>query len=237
MKLNNVSVLLDQPLYQGNIGSVARAMKNFGLSKLVFTGKVKIEEEARKMAVHAQDILKNAENIEKFEDAVKKFDLVIGTSSEKTDRDDYFLRMSLSPKEMRKKIEKAEGIAALVFGKEDIGLTNEQLELCDFVVNIPTSSEYKTMNLSHSAAVLFYELFKFEEKETVRLAGRKEKDLIYEKFEEILQKTEYEEDKIKIFISMLRKIIGRANLTGREASTLIGVLKEIDNRQSTIDNG
>lgn len=231
MKLNNVSVILDQPLYQGNIGSVARAMKNFGLSKLVFTGKVEIGEETRKMAVHAQDVLKNAEKIEGFEDAVKNFDLVIGTSSEKTDRDDYFLRMSLSPEEMREKIEKAKGKAALVFGKEDIGLTNEQLELCDFVVNIPTSSEYQTMNLSHSAAVLFYELFKFEEKETVRLAGRKEKNLIYETFEEILEKTDYEEDKIKIFISMFRKILGRVNLTGREASTLIGVLKEIDNRQ------
>ncbi|MFO7872353.1 MAG: RNA methyltransferase [Candidatus Undinarchaeales archaeon] len=236
MKINNISVILDQPLYQGNIGSVARAMKNFGLSKLVLIGETEIGEEARKMAVHAQDVLKNAEKIESFEKTVKNFDLVIGTSSEKTDRDDYFLRMSLTPEEMREKIEKTEGELALVFGKEDIGLTNEQLELCDFVVNIPTSSEYKTMNLSHSAAVLFYELFKFEEKETIRLAGRKEKDIIYEKFEEILEKTDYTEDKIKIFISMLRKILGRANLTGREASTLIGVLKEIDNRRWTMDN-
>lgn len=236
MELNKITVLLDQPIYQGNIGSVARAMKNFDLSKLILTGsnerKAEIKEEARKMAVHAQNILKKAKIIKDFETAVKKFDLVIGTSSEKTDKDDYFLRMSLSPEEMRKKLEEAEGTAVLVFGKEDIGLTNEQLELCDFVVNIPTSSKYKTMNLSHSAAVIFYELFKTEEKETVRLAGRKEKELIYENFEKILHKTEYPEDKIKIFKSMLRKIVGRANLTGREANTFIGVLKEIKKKVS-----
>ncbi len=229
----DISVILVKPLYGGNVGSVARAMKNFGFKNLILVNPCTLGKEANDMAVHAKDILKAAKIYKKFKDAIKNFDLIVGTTCESTDKDDYFLRMTVSPGGLKRKIRKAEGKVAIVFGPEDIGLTNKELERCDIGVTIPTSPEYKPMNLSHSAAVLLYELSKMDKKliaeNRARLASKREKDLITSNFSAIAEKIKYPKpaDRRKIFNVMLIKLFGRAQVTGREANTLIGVLKKI----------
>ena len=225
-----ISIILVKPLYAGNAGSVARVMANFGLKELILVKPCKLGKEANDMAVHAKNILRSAKTYKNFESAIKNFDLIVGTTAESTNKDDYFLRICISPEELRKKLEKVRGKIAIVFGPEDIGLTNEELERCDIVVNIPTSSEYKSMNLSHAAAILLYELSKTKkEKVEFRLAGKREKDLITGNFGAIANLIKYPKpaERRKIFNLMLTRIIGRAQVTGREANTLIGVLKKI----------
>ena len=220
-----VSVILLKPLYQGNIGSVARAMKNFGFSELVLVGS-EIGEEAKKMGMHSQDILDEAKVFDSLEDAVESFDLLVGTTSYETDKDNKFLKMNFTPVELKEKLSQVNGKTALLFGPEDSGLTNDELSRCDMTVSIPTTGEYRSMNLSHAVAVLLYELSSLKGKRDVRIAGRKELDIMRKNIEEIANLAGHTA-KEKIFNEMVGKIIGRSMITGREASTLIGFLKKV----------
>ncbi len=241
----HISVILVKPLYAGNVGSAARAMANFGFKNLILVNPCKLTKEASDMAVHAKPIMEKAKICKDFESAIKNFNLIVGTTSESTNKDYNFLRICITPEQLREKVSHVKGKVALVFGPEDIGLTNEELERCDIVVSIPTAAEYKSMNLSHSVAILLYELSKAESliqsraqardgrrpnpESPIRLASKKEKDLISENFVSIANLINYPKpaERRKIFNLMLTKIIGRAQVTGREANTLIGVLRRI----------
>ncbi len=230
--MTDFSIVLVKPLYAGNVGSAARAMANFGFKNLILVKPCKLTKEASDMAVHAKGILKKAKVYKNFESAIKNFDLVVGTTCEKTEKDDYFLRICIAPEQLAEKLKKVHGKVALVFGPEDIGLTNKELERCDIAVSIPTSADYKSMNLSHAVAVILYELAKGQQlmaNDQFRLASKKEKDLIIENFASIVNLINYPKpaERRKIFNLMLARIIGRALVTGREANTLIGVLKKI----------
>jgi TrmH family RNA methyltransferase len=119
-----------------------------------------------------------------------------------------------------------------VFGPEPSGLSNEFLEKCDIITTIPTSPKYRSMNSSHAVAVVLYELAgsgqgAVSSGATVRLANSKEKSLINTNMKSIVKKSGYPAEKHKVFNSMFQKLLGRAVVTGREANTLIGVLKRI----------
>jgi len=223
-----ITVVLIEPHYSGNIGSVCRAMKNFGFTKLELVSPKKITEEAGVMAVHAKDILTKAKRFKQFD--FKKYDYVIGTSAVSTSRDDYFLRMTIGVSELKNKIQNKKGKIALVFGPEPDGLSNDFLEKCDIITTIPTSSKYKSMNLSHAVAVVLYELSDIKQTSNARLANSKEKALINQNINNIIKASKYPREKHKVFNSMIRKILGRAVITGREANTLIGVLKRISKK-------
>jgi|TARA_Y100000310_G_scaffold289912_1_gene316662 tRNA/rRNA methyltransferase len=239
-----ITVVLIEPHYSGNIGSVCRAMKNFGFTKLEMVNPKKITDEAGMMAVHAKDVLEKAKTLKKFN--FKKFDYVIGTSCVATESDDYFLRMTVSLKQLKQKFGapgrrgaagpkrrsgstalRPTGNIAIVFGPEPSGLSNEFLEQCDIIATIPTSTKYRSMNLSHSVAVALYELSDLKQESTVRLANSKEKTLINQNLSKIVKASGYPAEKHKVFNSMFQKLLGRAVVTGREANTLIGVLKRI----------
>ncbi|MBN1236724.1 MAG: RNA methyltransferase, partial [Methanotrichaceae archaeon] len=118
---------------------------------------------------------------------------------------------------------------ALLLGREDCGLNSEELALCDMLVSIPTSSEYPVMNLSHCAAVLFYELSQDGNggSGTVEMASRESLTLLQEKARMLLAEVSYPLHKVEFTLLMLRRILGRAELTEREARTLLGLIKRI----------
>ena len=223
-----ITVALIEPHYSGNIGSVCRAMKNFGFTKLELVDPKTITSEAEIMAVHAKDVLKKAKQSQKFD--FKKYDYVIGTSCKATAKDDYFLRMTTELSELKTKIGTKKGKIAIVFGPEPDGLSNEFLEKCDIITTVPTSAKYRSMNLSHAVAVVLYELSKIKQESSVRIANSKEKNLIYNNMSSIVKTSGYPSEKHKVFNSMFRKLLGRAVITGREANTFIGVLKRINKK-------
>ena len=225
-----ISVILVEPQYSGNIGSVARVMKNFGFEKLILVNPCEVDEDAYIMAVHADDLIKKTEKAKSLSELRDKFDLLVGTTARFTEKDDYFLRMTLEPKDLVEKLNAAEGEIGIVFGREDSGLSNEDVGLCDFCVTIPTSGEYKSLNLSHAVAVILYEISKIKKGKKPRLASNSEKQLIFENTERIVKNINYPIEKRKVFNTMVERIIGRALITGREANTLIGVLKKINKK-------
>ena len=229
----DISIILVKPLYEGNVGSAARAMANFGFKNLILVKPCKIGKKAGDMAVHAKGILKSAKKFKDLEAAIKGFDLIVGTTAEKSVSDDHFLRRTINPKELRKKLGGVKGKVAIVFGPEDIGLTNDELERCDIGVTIPTAQNYKSMNLSHAASIILYELSKATSYKlpaaSPRLASKIEKDLMIKYFSEIMDKIDFPRpfDRRIVYRSMLNKLIGRSMITGREANSLLGVLRKV----------
>ena len=227
MSLLTFQIVLVEPLFSGNVGSVARVMKNFDFSELVLINPCELDMPARVMAVHAYDIIENARIEFSIEDAVKGSNMVVGLTGLPGKTDKEHMRIpAYSPQGLKEKLTGKSGVVSLIFGREDHGLMNEELQMCDIVVNIPTSQIYPSMNLSHAVAVVLYELSDIKTGE-IHLAEHFDLELLYEHIDDVLfdiEYKEYKEDKTKL---MLRRILGRAELTGREVQTLRGVLRRI----------
>ncbi len=230
MDISNITVIFVDPKYGGNVGSLCRVMKNFGLSNLILVSEnFKIDDEAYKYAMHATDILSSAKIVTNLKDALSDMGLVVGTTGKSTVSEKKFLRIAKTPREFSESVSGYRGKIAILFGRENFGLLNNELELCDLLVTIPASEEYPIMNITHAAAVIFYELFinfKYVQKGKL-LAEKIELDKINEFFSNILEAIGYPEHKKKNAKNMFRRFIGKANLTKWEYHMLAGIFSNI----------
>jgi tRNA/rRNA methyltransferase len=147
------SIVLVSPKGADNLGSVARAMKNFGLSDLrVVAPRCRLAD-AQKMAVHAYDLIERASIFETLLDAVRDLEFVVGTTArERRDHINVLTPRSLMPSLI------GQTSAAVVFGREEHGLFNEELDLCHALLRIPTDAAYVSLNLAQAVQVIVYEL-------------------------------------------------------------------------------
>ncbi len=223
----NLRVVLVEPIYEGNVGSIARAMKNFGFHQLVMVNPCKIENFGLAMASHAQDLIRGAKVVSSLEEALEGVCLVVGSTGVSVHSTDEHIRVpGFTPENLATKLQGTKGDVALLLGREDNGLTREELKICDMIVTVPTGQEYSIMNISHAAAVLFYALSQVEPGE-VALASRSDQDRLYEHFRSALEEGRYPLHKLDKTMLMLRRIFGRASLTDREVQTLHGVIKSL----------
>lgn len=221
-------VVLVEPLYEGNVGSVCRVMKNFKFNDLVLVKPCQLSDQAKAMAMHAQDLLASARIVDTFNEAVADADLIIATTGKPGPHINSHVRSPYyTPKELRAMLEDKSGTVALVFGREDWGLVNEVVERCDMVAYIPTSKEYPIMNLSQAVTVMLYELSDFKGG-NIALADKKLMDVFYKHYGGLLDKINYPGFKKKKTMMMFRRIYGRAMLNNREYYTMMGVLHEIE---------
>jgi TrmH family RNA methyltransferase len=156
--LKNIRIVLVDTSHPGNIGAAARAMKNMRLEQLcLITPQRYPSAEATARASGADDLLAHAKIFDTLDDALAGCRLVIGTSA----RDRKIAWPVLNPRECGPKLiaAAAKGEAALVFGRERSGLTNEELDRCNYLVHIPTNQEYSSLNLGAAVQVLAYEIY------------------------------------------------------------------------------
>lgn len=218
-------VVLIEPLNDGNIGAVARAMKNFGIEDLVLVRPCAVGEEATKRAMHGLDVLKNARTVYSEEEALKGVDFVAATSGIDTISEKKFPRISMTPRAFAEKMKGADGRVALLFGREDFGLDNELIKKSDFLITIPANPKYSVLNISHAASIVLYELFvsgfvKVEPRST----GNVEREKLYEFFGTLLDVIDYPEYKKEKTKVMFRRLIARSVPSVWEFHTLMGVL-------------
>ncbi|MDY6931958.1 MAG: RNA methyltransferase [Halobacteriota archaeon] len=224
----DLRVVLVEPIYCGNVGSVARAMKNFGFEDLVLVSPCELEREAYAMASHAVDVLESARRVGTVSEAVNGSSLVIGTTSKiGTDTGEHMRLPYFSPKELKDKLNEREGRVTILFGREDIGLVNDHIKGCDMVVFIPTNSKYPVMNLSHAVSIVLYELSDIVAG-NIPLAKKENIERLYDHCEQLLDKINYPHHKTNKTLLMIRRILGRAELTGRELNTLRGILSRTE---------
>ncbi|MBU4503006.1 MAG: RNA methyltransferase [Nanoarchaeota archaeon] len=223
-----VFVALLEPISPGNIGAIARAMKNFDLKDLIIINPKcdPQSEDAVKRAKHAKEILKKAKVVKKFS-YLKKFDCIIGTTANVGSTDYNIPRLPVKPEEL----EIREKNSVILFGREDSGLTNEEILQCDFIVSVPSSKKYHTLNISHAATIIFYELFK-QKKETshqhIRNATIQDKKILFKLINKSLNKLGFaSDDKKETQKRLWKRIIGKSFLTKREFQAMCGFFKKI----------
>ncbi|MFQ5838579.1 MAG: RNA methyltransferase [Thermoplasmata archaeon] len=222
------SIVLVEPRVEGNVGAIARSMANFGFRRLLLVNPCPLGDEAYKRAKHGHSILESAQITTGLEDAIHDADIVVGTTGISTKREKAFHRQTLMPWELASKFSGAEGRVAILLGREDYGLYNEELDRVDLLVNIPCSPEYPVMNISHAATVILYEIHKAmasPEAGRPRLASGFEKERLFEAFGELLTAIRYPEYKRRRTVVMFRRLMGRATPSKWEFYALMGVLR------------
>lgn len=150
-------VVLTEPSHPGNIGAAARALKTMGFTRLRLVAPRRYPHpEAEALASGAGDVLDGAQCHATLQEAVRGCALVIGTTA----RERHLAAPVLDPREAARRVLAlpGEAEAALVFGQERTGLTNEQLDLCHYLVRIPANPEYSSLNLAAAVQVLLYEM-------------------------------------------------------------------------------
>jgi tRNA/rRNA methyltransferase len=220
----SIDIVLVAPIYEGNVGFVARVMKNFGFSRLVLVDPCPLGDEAKARASHAQDVMQNAE-ICTIEDVFARSNIVVATTGTVSKSVCTSMRMPFySPKELRERIRRADGRISILFGRENWGLNNEEVKRSDMICTIPTSPDYPILNLSHAVGVVCYELSDLPLPE-YRLASPFEMGHLYRHIDRYLDVIHHPAFKRENAMILIRRILGRANLTTREASTLHGLLR------------
>ncbi len=214
------SVILVEPENPGSIGFIARAMKNFGVEKLVLVNPCKITSMTRARAMHSFDVVENARVVKTFTEAINGFDEVIATSA-KTSTDRNTTRAYLTPKELAQ--HRGQGNYALVFGRESRGLTSSEIRKCDLNIHIETPG-YPVLNLTHSVAIVLYELFS-SKSSTQRKSVGKEKQVVLQHFSDLAKQSGMRnpENAVKMF----RNVVSRAFISGAEAHGIAGVLSRL----------
>lgn len=217
-------IIFVEPKFQGNIGAVARAMKNFGLNDLALVKTSEIGDDCLARAKHGKDIVENAQHTETLEEAISGLDFIVGTSGIASESHKKHLRRNLTPKELAQKMSDIKGTVGILFGRENYGLYNSELEICDNVVTVPASSDYPVLNISVAASIIFYEIFQVHARvREVKEASGFERDKMMGHFTKLLNVIDYPKHKKKKTTIMFQRILGRAVLSKWEFHELMGV--------------
>ena len=229
----SIAVALMEPEYPDNLGYIARAMKNFDFNKLIL-----INPKAKKDSVnafmkakYAKDVLEKAIIMRDMQELKQHFDYVIGTTA--VLGTDYNIpRLPLSPETFAEKIAGIRGNICILLGRDGSGLTNKEIGQCDFLVTIPTSRKYKTLNIAHAAAIIFYEIAKRSNAETItshiKPITAKEKEVIMKLVDEVIASKRFvTEERKKTQRDMWQRLLGKSLLTRREAFCLMGFLRKM----------
>ncbi|MFD1599886.1 RNA methyltransferase [Halobellus rarus] len=226
-------VVVVEPETPGNIGTIARAMKNFGLSDLKLVDPPELDEdgEAYGFAGHArEDVLPNAAEVT-FDEVVENYHTIGTTAITNEDSRKHARFPFKTPVEVRESLEAVDTETALVFGREGTGLDNAELKRLDEVCSIPASGEYPVLNLGQAATILFYELRSLTVEETQlpdverERASESEIDRFYDFFGEFHRSIDSREHKREKTNVMMRRLLGRAHPTEREITTLTGIFR------------
>ncbi|MCI4627154.1 MAG: RNA methyltransferase [Candidatus Magnetoovum sp. WYHC-5] len=243
MVKDNISFILVEPKDAGNIGSAARAIKNMGFSKLGLVNPVSFPTMTSFALAHgAEDVLASATVYTSVDEAVKDVALVVGT----TRRLGKIRGVLLHVKEAASIINSVgrHDRVAILFGREDKGLSNEELLRCGYIVKIPTDTAQPSLNLAQAVLLTAYELFGADMPQTegylsnqanqTGLATQEETKQLYVHFQKTLKLLDFgargSEDLRASILRNIRRIFGRFGLFHWEVNMLHGICTQIEKK-------
>jgi TrmH family RNA methyltransferase len=240
--LNNVSIVLVGITHPGNIGAIARVMKNMGLRslKLVSSRNCGPETDAFAMASGAYDIVRNAEIFTRLDEALPDCLMAVATSGRLgRKRSEALTPEEVIPDLMQRS---REGPVACIFGRESRGLTNEEMKLCTHHLIIPTDADFPSMNVAHACAVVAYEIFKVSchpmgfQVRRFRPAPLSHREQMFEHIQTVLIRAGFlDADKPLRMMRDIRRILNSANMEERDVKIIRGLFRKIDNLVRTAD--
>jgi len=232
IRLDHIAVVLNQPRIPENIGAAARAMRNMGIRELVVVDPNKNFDfdPILKLATHAaSDVVASMRLYPTLQAALAPYRFVVGTTARLGGQ----RRVSGPAVTARQLIPiSQENRVALVFGREDRGLSNEDLRLCHGLVNIPTA-DFSSLNLAQAVMVLCYEMNRAAADDrrpfTPKLANRYELDGMYDQLREILIRICYlNPENPDYWMNHLRHFFTRLGLRAREVSIIRGIIRQVN---------
>ena len=235
--INNLYVVLVEPSKPQNLGSIARVMMNFGFQKLILMNpKLDLSNpEIKIVARRANHIINQSQLVTDINEIREQFNFLIGTTA-RVGSDYNLTRIALVPEQLPKEVVDYEKLA-LIFGREQDGLRNDEIALCDLLITIPTHSSYPVMNLSHAATIILYSMFlKFHQsfnkdqnnRPKYRTASYEEKQRVIAYYEKLISTSKYHPEIYHVALKAFSNLLSRNFVTGRELTTLMGVFKWIE---------
>lgn len=235
----DIRIVLVAPSHPGNIGAVARAMKNMGLMQLVLVRPRHFPDpEATARASGADDVLTSARSVASLGEALEGCGFVMATTSR--DRDQYFRVSDVREAAARIVAEARRSPAAVVFGAERTGLTNEELETAHALIRIPASALYPSLNLAMAVQLVAYEIFRAEgvaPPATVPgaapLASAQAMERLYVHLSAVLEEIDFRDrtQKGTHLMSRIRRFLQRAELDENEVNILRGILTAVQSKR------
>jgi len=239
MESCDIRIVLVAPSHPGNVGAAARAMKNMGLSTLVLVNPRQFPHpEANARASGAEDVLQAAHVMPTLAEALAGCGYVAATTAR--DRDQYFRVLDVRAAAARLVAEAQRAPAAVIFGAERSGLSNEELEMAHALIRIPASPQYASLNLAMAVQLVTYELYRARGAAApvplplaTPLASTQELQRLYTHFAQVLEEIDFR-DRTQggtHLMARIRRLLQRAEPDQNEVNILRGILTAIQNRR------
>ena len=237
LKSNLINIVLVDTIHPGNIGSVARAMKTMCLSRLSLVNpRIFPSGDANALSGNATDVLENANTYSSIKEAVKDSTFVYATSSRDRSIQWPILNASSAAEKICNEVNSDKEIS-IIFGKEDRGLTNTELEYANNLIEIPANPEYPVLNLAMSAQIICYEIFKFSNNSNIKewrdypeVNSEQLQRLINHFIDTAVEIDVIDPDNPKKIISRIKRMFTRLQPDEMEASFMRGFLSGINKK-------
>jgi tRNA/rRNA methyltransferase len=232
--LSNIRIVMDHTSHPGNIGSAARAMKTMGLNRLYLVEPQRFPHaDADALACDARDLLVNARVCASLDEALTGSVIAAGLTARRRDLQNPCLDVREAARRLVEIAATQE--VALLFGNEAHGLSNEELNRCQYVISIPTDSAYTSLNVASAVQIMSYELRMATlnavpvTSEAAALAPLEDIEFFYVRLEETLKRIQFlDPDHPKRLMPRIRRMFARTQLEKEEFSILMGILKQIN---------
>ena len=237
LKSNLINIVLVDTIHPGNIGSVARAMKTMGLSRLSLVNpRIFPSGDANALSGNATDVLENADTYSSIKEAIKDSTFVYATSSRDRSIQWPILNASSAAEKICNEVNSDKEIS-IIFGKEDRGLTNTEIQYANNLIEIPANPEYPVLNLAMSAQIICYEIFKFSNNNNVKewrdypeVNSEQLQRLINHFIDTAVEIDVIDLDNPKKIISRIKRMFTRLQPDEMEASFMRGFLSGINKK-------
>jgi len=235
-KLDYIRVVLIQPSHPGNIGATARAMANMGLSNLVLVNPADFPSPiANARAAGADTILENAAVVDSLDNAISDCELVVGTTA----RSRSIQWPEKTPEEAAARVVAESGRnVAILFGRESSGMTNDELERCQFLIRIPVNENFSSLNLGSAVTVILYEIRKqfiaqegpINPASKEKLATAEELRHFYQHMEEFIARIEFSDGRSTKLQRKMARLFNRAEMNAQEVRMLRGLFTSVSDK-------
>ena len=234
----DIRVVLVETSHPGNIGAVARAMKNMELGELVLVRPKSFPDpEASARASGATDVLERARVVDTLEEGIADCGFIVATTARERDQNIRVLDVREGAERML--IEAARGPVALLFGNERTGLTNSELSLANLLLRIPASPQYASLNLAMAVQLVTYEIYRargaryVQPELAVPLARAADMERMYAHFAEVLEQIDFRDRTASgtHLMERIRRLFNRAELDQNEVNILRGILTAVHRKR------
>jgi tRNA/rRNA methyltransferase len=218
-----VSVTLVEPKGPVNVGHVARLVKNFGVEKLYLVEPKVDLSVAAIYASHASGVLDNAV-VTTFDRVRKENELLVATTAVRAARKSNVIRRTVGPERLHE-ILSSSANSSLVFGRDSIGLTNEEIRKCDVTTTIDTAAGYRALNIGHAAAIILYLASRGGGRKH-KEQGRRAREVFAKSFHELAEVSRVPKHKTRNQFDVAKRIAATSGMTDAQLNLLAGVFRK-----------